>query len=99
MRLLSTVVQSLLVTLVRVYRAFSRRLLPPVCRFHPTCSAYALEALQVHGPWRGALLSAGRICRCHPFNPGGVDFVPPRSGPAGDQSSAGALPAPERARA
>jgi uncharacterized protein len=68
-----------LLSLVRVYRAFSTRLLPPVCRFHPTCSAYAQQALSTHGPWRGAWMSAARVCRCHPFNPGGVDLVPPRA--------------------
>lgn len=46
------------------------------CRFHPTCSAYALEALQCHGPLRGTLLAVRRVARCHPWNPGGLDPVP-----------------------
>jgi uncharacterized protein len=72
----SRAVLGFLLALVRLYRVFSTRLMPPVCRFHPTCSAYALQALETHGPWRGGMLSAARICRCHPFNPGGVDPVP-----------------------
>lgn len=46
------------------------------CRFHPTCSHYALEAVERHGAWRGSLLAARRLARCHPFHPGGFDPVP-----------------------
>ena len=46
------------------------------CRFHPTCSAYALEALRLHGAVRGTWLTVRRIGRCHPWNPGGIDYVP-----------------------
>lgn len=49
----------------------------PRCRFHPSCSTYALEALRVHGPVRGSLLAARRLGRCHPWNTGGIDHVPP----------------------
>jgi putative membrane protein insertion efficiency factor len=77
--LFSRAAQWLLLALVGAYRAFSTRLMPPVCRFYPSCSAYAQQALATHGPWRGAWLGAARICRCHPFNPGGVDLVPPKS--------------------
>jgi putative membrane protein insertion efficiency factor len=53
----------------------------PRCRFHPSCSTYAVTALQVHGPLRGAWLAARRLGRCHPWNPGGIDPVPPRRAP------------------
>lgn len=48
----------------------------PRCRFHPTCSTYALEAVGAHGPARGTVLAARRVGRCHPWNPGGIDPVP-----------------------
>ncbi|MFB4304920.1 membrane protein insertion efficiency factor YidD [Actinomadura sp. GTD37] len=67
-----------LILLVRAYRRFLSPLLGQQCRFHPTCSAYGLEALQVHGALRGTWLTARRIARCHPFNPGGYDPVPPK---------------------
>lgn len=66
-----------LVALVRLYQLVMRPLLPPLCRFYPSCSDYALEALRVHGPARGSWLTVRRVCKCHPFHPGGVDLVPP----------------------
>lgn len=60
------------------YRKFISPLTPPSCRFYPTCSAYALEAIEVHGALKGSLLGAKRIMKCHPFHPGGVDLVPPK---------------------
>lgn len=66
----------LLVLLLAGYRRFISPLLGPHCRYHPTCSAYALEAVTVHGAWRGTILALGRIARCHPWRPGGVDPVP-----------------------
>ncbi len=50
----------------------------PRCRFHPSCSSYALEAVKVHGAARGGWFAIRRLGRCHPWNPGGVDHVPPR---------------------
>lgn len=66
----------LLVLLVRFYQRFIGPGLPRACRFYPSCSAYAVEALERHGAARGSWLAAGRILRCHPFHPGGVDPVP-----------------------
>jgi putative membrane protein insertion efficiency factor len=64
---------------VRVYqRAFAGRLSP--CRFWPTCSNYALEALEAHGFWRGSWLTTRRLARCHPWGGHGVDLVPQRGG-------------------
>ncbi len=63
---------------IRLYRALLSPLLPPSCRFHPSCSRYALQALAVHGAARGSWLTAGRLLRCHPFCDGGIDPVPPR---------------------
>lgn len=62
---------------VRLYRLVLSPMLGPRCRFHPSCSAYALEALEVHGPLRGGWLAARRIVRCHPLREGGIDPVPP----------------------
>lgn len=65
-----------LVWAVRVYRRFLSPMKPPSCRFYPSCSAYAEEALTRYGALRGAWLSARRVLRCHPFHPGGYDPVP-----------------------
>lgn len=61
------------------YRWCVRPLLPPACRFYPSCSHYAEEALLRHGLWRGSWLAARRVCRCGPWSPGGYDPVPDRS--------------------
>ncbi len=61
---------------VRAYRRFLSPLKPPTCRFHPTCSAYAIEALELHGVLRGTGLTVWRILRCQPFGKGGFDPVP-----------------------
>ncbi|WP_426959877.1 membrane protein insertion efficiency factor YidD [Muricoccus radiodurans] len=61
---------------VRTYQWTLRPVIGSHCRFHPHCSAYAIEALSAHGALRGAALSARRVLRCHPWNPGGYDPVP-----------------------
>lgn len=66
----------LLITLVRGYQIVLSPLLPASCRYFPSCSAYAIEALQKHGAIRGGWLALKRIGRCHPFRPGGFDPVP-----------------------
>ncbi|HUH07795.1 MAG TPA: membrane protein insertion efficiency factor YidD [Egibacteraceae bacterium] len=53
---------------------------PPRCRFYPSCSEYAMESVRTHGALRGAWLAMRRLGRCHPWNPGGIDYVPARSG-------------------
>ena len=77
-----TLAIELLAAPIRVYRALVSPMLPPSCRFEPTCSAYALEALHVHGPFKGLLLAARRIARCHPITwlggSSGFDPVPKR---------------------
>jgi uncharacterized protein len=74
----SSLAAQFLIVPVIGYRRFISPLLPPVCRFAPSCSEYALEALRVHGAVRGLWLAVRRLARCHPFNPGGYDPVPPR---------------------
>jgi hypothetical protein len=68
--------RQLLIVLVRGYRLLLKPWLGNACRFEPTCSAYALEALQRHGALRGSALAGGRILRCHPWCQGGLDPVP-----------------------
>jgi uncharacterized protein len=68
----------LLIALVSGYRRSISQLLPARCRFAPSCSAYAVQALAEHGALRGGWLAVRRIGRCHPFHPGGYDPVPPR---------------------
>jgi putative membrane protein insertion efficiency factor len=70
----------LLCGLLRIYRYALSPMLGARCRFHPSCSAYALEAIECHGPLRGAWLACKRVARCHPWHAGGYDPVP--NGPA-----------------
>jgi len=74
-----TAAARLLMLPIAAYRRLVSPLIPPRCRFEPSCSKYALEALRVHGAARGLWLAVCRVARCHPFNPGGYDPVPARS--------------------
>lgn len=76
-----------LVAPIAVYRRFVSPLLGPRCRFYPTCSAYAVQALQQHGAVKGLWLAVRRLLRCHPWNPGGYDPVPPAGPGAGTQTT------------
>jgi len=67
---------ALMIFLIRAYQSIHIAFFRGSCRFHPTCSHYALEAIQLHGPGRGALLAAWRVVRCQPFCRGGFDPVP-----------------------
>jgi len=64
------------ILLVRGYRRFVSPWLPPACRFYPTCSEYAMQALESHGLLRGTALAIWRLARCHPFSKGGFDPIP-----------------------
>lgn len=68
--------QQVLLLLIRGYRRFISPLFPPTCRYQPTCSQYAIEAITRFGAWKGSWLAIKRIARCHPFHPGGYDPVP-----------------------
>lgn len=65
-----------LISCVRGYQLMISPHLPPSCRYYPTCSHYAIEALQKYGAWRGGWMAVRRIARCHPFHAGGFDPVP-----------------------
>jgi putative membrane protein insertion efficiency factor len=74
MNLLAT----LLLALIKLYQRTLSRLLGPACRFEPSCSRYAAASIAAWGPLRGGLLSIVRLCKCHPFHPGGYDPPPTR---------------------
>jgi putative membrane protein insertion efficiency factor len=68
-----------LITLIKIYQRVWSPMRPPTCRFYPSCSAYAVTALERFGPIKGTWLAVRRLFRCHPWNPGGVDHVPART--------------------
>lgn len=70
------IIKSILVAVIQCYRFAISALLGPCCRFEPSCSAYTLEAIRKHGALRGIRLGIGRLLRCHPWHPGGIDSVP-----------------------
>lgn len=86
-----------LIGAVRVYQLAVSPLLPPACRFYPSCSEYAAKAIELHGPVRGVWLGLRRLLKCHPWHPGGVDLVPesrpagPSTGPRHTHPASGAL--------
>jgi putative membrane protein insertion efficiency factor len=73
-------VKAVALALIRFYRRFLSPLKPPVCRFVPTCSEYALVAIERHGFWLGGWYALKRLLKCHPFHPGGFDPVPEKRG-------------------
>ncbi|MFO8037995.1 MAG: membrane protein insertion efficiency factor YidD [Sodalinema sp.] len=81
--MLNAIAKQVFLTLIRAYRLLISPWTLPSCRFHPTCSTYAVEAIERFGPWRGGLLALRRLLRCHPFHPGGYDPVPPKESTVG----------------
>lgn len=71
--------QWILLILIRIYQLFLSPYVGQNCRFLPTCSNYAIEAITVHGSFKGIVLTIIRLCKCHPFHEGGLDPVPPKN--------------------
>ena len=74
--MIRSIPKRIMLGMIRFYRRFISPMFPPCCRFTPTCSAYALEALEKYGALKGGYLAVRRILRCNPFHPGGYDPVP-----------------------
>ncbi len=70
--------KKLILAVIRFYRRHISPLFPPMCRYYPTCSCYAIEAIETHGAFKGSLMAVWRILRCNPFSLGGYDPVPPK---------------------
>jgi len=73
-----TLLSKVLIAPIRLYQRWISPAFPPTCRFYPSCSAYAVRALEIHGPVVGLYLAIRRLLRCHPWTPGGIDQVPPK---------------------
>ena len=71
-----SIVEQSVIALIRGYQVAISPMFPSSCRFYPSCSEYALQAVKIHGALKGAALSFSRICRCNPWNAGGLDPVP-----------------------
>jgi len=80
--------KQLLMLLVRGYQLGISPLLGQHCRFYPSCSHYAMEALHEHGAWKGVMLAAVRLSKCHPWHPGGLDPVPKKPGATSSSANA-----------
>lgn len=80
--MISKVLTGIAIGLIRLYQVLISPLFPPSCRHLPTCSQYAIEAIQMHGPLKGIWLGIKRIARCHPWGSSGYDPVPPKNAPA-----------------
>ena len=74
--MIRSIPKRIMLGMIRFYRRFISPMFPPCCRFTPTCSAYALEAIEKYGALKGGYLAVRRILRCNPFHPGGYDPVP-----------------------
>ena len=83
MPLLGSHMVGLLLAGLRIYQGYLSPLMPSACKFHPSCSHYAYEAIELYGARRGAWLALRRLLRCRPFSPGGFDPVPPAGDPEG----------------
>lgn len=85
--------KKLVIAPIRFYQRFISPLMPPRCRYYPTCSHYAVEAIEVHGVLRGVWLAIKRISRCHPWHSGGIDPVPPaRAKPSSSEKVRSEIP-------
>ena len=76
MSLVKSMLTSALVGLIKTYQFAVSPFSPACCKYYPTCSSYAIEAIQMHGPWRGLLMATWRLLRCNPWSEGGADPVP-----------------------
>lgn len=86
---MSSLPKKFLLLLIRLYQLCVSPLLGPKCRFYPTCSTYAIEAIREYGAGKGSLLAAKRLGKCHPWHPGGFDPVPDKSSQTSSSTACG----------